>query len=269
MAYTNTTVQRTSTDVGFKQSLRQILDNLINAYFSSTLGREPDIVNIVMSLIFLESSFKPEAVGKPIPLSKSYVARDYANSSPILSLRPSASQAQLSNIDEGLRAWGLMQCMGWNVVRGASKAAGRQEIERNRPDLAGRLTVAPGESIRAKYYGHANIENQLLAGLVILESKYKAVRTTPTGFAIGSLTFASKMPAAIAAYLGLGARDVVTGITPQQYANSICYGRSYQIANNGASPTGYTPRSNPSAVQVAQGPVITVASNNTKNTVGC
>jgi|HigsolmetaAR204D_1030405.scaffolds.fasta_scaffold11697_2 hypothetical protein len=268
--YGKTTSSRQTASVAFKQSLRQIIDNCIRTYFSGTLGREPDIVNIVMSLIYLESSFRPDAIGPAIPLSASSSARDYWNSSAIASILKSATPQQRANIEQGLRAWGLMQCMGWNVVRGASKAGGgKQEIERHRPDLAPRLTVAPGESIEAKYYGEANVENQILAGLVILESKYKAVRPSGNGFRIGRLTFSTKMPAAVAAYLGLGARDVRTGITPEQYANSICYGRAYEIANNGASPTGYVPTANPTPSQSTKGPSRTAASGHNQVTVGC
>lgn len=267
---TTATSSQPTSSVSFKQSLRQIITNSISTYFSATLGREADIVNIVMSLIYLESSFRVTAIGKSIPIAVSSSARDYWNSSAVSCARATASAQQLANLQEGLQAWGLMQCMGWNLVRGGSIAGrGKQVIEAVRPDLAARLCVNPGESIRAKYYGEAGLENQILAGLVILESKYKAVKGSGTNFTIGVLSFSAKMPAAVAAYLGLGTKDVVTGITPQQYSNSICYGKAYQTANNGSAPAGNQAAANPSAQETKSGPVITAASGNNQAPKGC
>jgi hypothetical protein len=266
----NSPTVQSASSVSFKQTLRQIVTNSINTNFLATLGKEADIVNIVMSLMYLESSMRPTAIGKSIPIAVSSSARDYWNSSAVSCLRPTATQQQLANLQEGLQAWGLMQCMGWNLVRGASIAGGgKQVIESARPDLAAALCVNPGESIRAKYYGEPNIGNQIMVGLIILESKYKAVKGSGNTFTIGKLTFSSKISAAVAAYLGLGPKDVVTGITPQQYSNSICYGSAYKAANSAAAPSGSGSQSNPSAQQTASGPVTTPASGQNQVPPGC
>lgn len=267
MAYTRTTSSQSSASTGFKQALRQVISETINSYFSGTLGQEPDIVNIVMALCYRESSFRPNQPGPVLPLADSSIARDYWNSPVIVAARQNATPQQLANINEGLRAWGVMQVGGWNVVRGASKAGGgKTEIEKARPDLAGQLMVGPGESIRAKYDGETNLRTQVQAGLVMLESKWKQVKGSGISWKIGNFTFNSRISGAVAAYLGLGARDVVTGLTPQAYANSIVYGQAYQIANNGASPTGYQSASNAPA---GSGPAVTAASGNNQVPAGC
>ena len=259
---------QSSIATGFKQSLRQTIDSTIKSNFAGTLGSEKDIVNIVMALCQRESSMRADAAGISLPLAKSYIARDYWNSPAITSALKAAGPQEYSNISEGLRAWGVMQVGGWNLVRGASQN-GKTEIEVARPDLASQLLVKPADSISAKYNGEANVQNQVLAGLVMLESKYKAVKGSGISWKIGNFTFNSRITGAVAAYLGLGAKDVVTGITPQQYANSIVYGQSYQLANNGAAPSGnrYVTNANVAASQA--GPAVTVASGNNQTPVGC
>jgi hypothetical protein len=150
---------------------------------------------------------------------------------------------------------GLTQVMGWNIIRGASKS-GKCLIESARPDLAGRLCVSPGDSVAAKLKGSANIENSILAGLVVLESKYK------TGYAkngywavkIGNQerVFPSRISAAVSMYLGMGLKDAA-GTTPTSYAQEIIGGIAYSKANGSVSPA--IGKSRPqTAIAAANGP---------------
>lgn len=258
-----------SSSTSWQQVVRQYIDELIKEYFSGTLGKVNDITNIVMALIYKESTFRPNTPGPTLSLTNSSIARDYWNSPAITSARgkaPYGSQ-QAANINEGLRAWGLMQCGGWNLVRGASKAGGgKTEIEKARPDLAPQLMVGPGESIQAKIDGEQNARLQILAGLIMLESKWKQTHGSGLNWKIGRLTFNSQISGAVAGYLGLGRVDTKTGITPQAYSNSIVYGSAYKVANNGASSVGYQSASNNSSQKVA---VATEASGKTQVTAGC
>jgi hypothetical protein len=243
-----------------------MIASLLAQNFANTLNREPDIVNIVMALIFKESFFNVAAAGPVLSSTNSSTARAYQGYSAIKAALAGASPQVTANINQGLRAWGMMQCMGLNVVRGAGPA-GKCEIEVARPDLAGQLLVNPGDSISAKYQGQANINNQLLAGLVILESKYKIVKGSGNACTVGKMTFGSKIAATVAAYLGLGSHDTATGITPQSYSDSICYGSAYQTANGSSS--GYTHSTNPTPQQAQAGPPITKASGNNQVPTGC
>lgn len=116
-----------------------------------------------------------------------------------------------------------MQVVGWNFVRGAS-STGQCEIERLRPDLASILVLNPGVDLIAAYIGEANLNKALLAGLVVLEGKYKAAQANGEGFSLNGdpykRIFTSKIAAAVAAYLGLGKSDAL-GTTPETYARSI------------------------------------------------
>lgn len=249
-----------------KQVVRQLLTNNLKTYFAGTLNKQYDIVNICMAIIQLESSFNFKATGPQIP-ETSRSARDYLQSSPIATLLPRALGNQLLNIQDGRRAWGLMQCMGWNLVKGASKASGKQLIETSRPDLVGRLCVAPGESLSAKYYGPGNADNQILAGLVVLENKYKLAQPQGSSFKIGNVTAPSKIEAALYGYIGLGGTDLVTGLSSPSYVAQVYYGSKYKEANG---PGNTAPGSTQTAQQYAgTGPGFTVASGNTQFPPGC
>ncbi len=262
------TSQKPTQSVTWDQTVTDLITNHLNTHFSSTLAKETDIVNIVRALMFLESSGRGDAAGPSLPLASSSIARDYWNSPTIVSARQSANQIQLANIQQGLRAWGLMQVGGWNLIRGAT-AGGKTEIEVSRPDLASQLMLNPGDSLSAVYGNPAEASRQILAGLVMLESKYKRVTGSGIEWKIGRFTFNSRISGSVAAYLGLGAKDVVTGITPQQYANSIVYGDAYKRANGKESPFKQS-ASNPSAQRTRNGPSVTTGgSGRNKVPVGC
>lgn len=245
-----------------KQDIRQRLVDNIQLNFSATIGKEKDIVNIMMALIQLESSFRPDAAHLTCEPSISSGARDYWNSSVIQKKLVGADAVTFNNLRQGLRAWGLMASMGWNQVKGAS-GSGKCEIELQRPDLAPSLIVLPGDSISAKFDGVANIDNQLTVGLIMFESKYTKV--APRLVASGK--YSDKLTAAVSAYLGLGARDVRTGITPEAYASSIIRGQAYKIANGFDSPGAVITASTPT--QTVSGPVTTAASGQNQVPPGC
>jgi hypothetical protein len=251
-----------------RQSIRAVITSTINANFANTLGTVTDIVNIVMALCYTESSLNPNGAPGPNVGITQNIGKDYWTSTVIVAARATANPQQLANIGQGLNAWGLMQCGGWNLVKGASKAgAGRTEIEVSRPDLAPQLMVNAGESLSAKFHGDATVSNQILAGLVMLESKFKRVRGSGSAFQIGRFNFGLKIAAAVAGYIGLGSHDSL-GTTPQAYSNKIVYGSSYTAAN-GPGSASKAAANNPNAVQTAGGPV-TVGSPSTNLTpVGC
>lgn len=214
--------------------IKDRLKDLLPTYFGSTLDRETDVVNIVAALIHLESRFNVNAVGKINPVTnKNSAAYKYISSSCIQDVLTTGNPTQVANVSQGLQAIGLMQVVGWNFVRGASQT-GKCEIERLRPDLVGQLVLAPGSDLITPYIGEANMDKALLAGLVILEGKYKAAQSNREGFFFKadpySRVFSSRIVAAVAAYLGLGRADI-NNTTPEQYAQSIVGGSSYQLAN--------------------------------------
>lgn len=253
-------------NTSLKQSVRVIINNALTAYFSNTLYKETDIENLVMALIQTESSFNPYAKGPAIPLAKSSGARDYFNSSAVASVYNKGVAVQMSNIEDGLRAWGLMQVMGWNFVKGGSTAGGgKTELEKARPDLAPQLVINPGESISAKYFGEENIQNQILAGLMILESKWKAAKQVSGGWKIGNITYADRMSCAFRGYIGLGSVDNGNGSSPISYVATIVNGPNYKIANG----PGAVYIANRDAQQTASGPPITIASASNATIPGC
>ncbi len=250
-----------------RQVFRETIKSLLATHFSGTLNTQDDMVKIFLSLMLLESSWNVDVRGKSIPVRISSGARDYWNSNAVKKILETGTATQISNVTEGLRAMGLSQTMGWNHVKGAS-ATGKCEIERIRPDLAGQLCVAPGDDIAAILVGEKNISNNILAGLAILESKWKACKAVPGGWKIGSRVFPLRISASVAGYLGLGKADVVTGKTPEDYSASIVGGDMYAKANGDTSP-----QIRDSKVQYAttttQGPVMTVASAKPNGPAGC
>ena len=239
--------------------IKDILKQLIPQYFGSTLARETDIVNIVAALIKRESSFNPDAIGIPVSTRKGTGGARYLSSSAISSALATSSPTETINIQVGgVQAMGLMQVMGWNFVRGGSPS-GRCEIERLRPDLAGLLCVNPGDSIPAAIVGSSNISKALLAGLTILEGKYKAVQQNGDIFYFKNDSrkheFSSKISAAVGAYLGLGIADAL-GTTAESYVQSIVGGEAYLAANG----IGNNPKISNS--------VVVIASNNGPSTNG-
>ena len=249
-----TSTNASSSSVTPKQNILTIVQQVLPQYFASTLNQVPDMVNIFMGLCYQEGALNPNIQpGYPQNSkvnTKGTVAYDYWQSTPIIAARAKLNPTILSNVTDGLRAWGLTQVGGWNVVRGASKANGKTIIEASRPDLAGQLMVNPGDSIRAKYNGEANLQNMILAGLVILENKYTSVVSgSGTNWTAGKLKFNSRIAAAIAAYYGL---SMAANPTPYQYSASVMTGgASYnkaKSATGGATSSTNTTSGQPSNV---------------------
>jgi len=232
-----------STNQNRVTKIKDLLKSQITQHFSATLLREPDIVNIVNALIFRESGFNANALGNSVGYYPRTGGAAYFNSSAVNSKfqSPDSTPMPRDNIFQGLRAMGLMQVMGWYFVRGGNPT-GKSEMEQLRPDLAPSLMVNPGDSIVDKILGEANMDKAILAGLIILEGKYRYVKTVSSGSGIYftvpgdpySRKFVSKMQAAISAYLGLGKMDM-NGTTPESYSASILGGSAYAKANGTGS----------------------------------
>ena len=224
-----------------RQKIRSAVSSSIEQYFQATLGTEPNIVDYVMGLIQFESGSSPSAQGpyvSDIPTAKqrqgSSRARQYMSSTSVSNTSKVGDAIQKRNIQSGKIAQGLMQVMGWNIVRGAS-ASGKCEIEETRrTDLIDRLCISAGDSIEAKLLKEENIENNVLAGLAILEMKYKACRLRSGGWSAGGAYFSTRLSCAVGAYLGVGGKDLVTGVTADDYVASIMGGDAYRKANGGA-----------------------------------
>lgn len=216
--------------------IKDIVAKHVETYFSATLGREPDIVNIVNALVLLESGgkYNVNAVGRPLDSNiRGSMARNYMTSSTIVAKLETATNDEKDRINQGLTALGLMQVMGWNFIQGAS-LTGRCEIERLRPDLAPQLVVTPATDLWPLILGEGNMEKAILAGLIMLEGKYRAVYATPAGWSVKgdsyNRNFFSKISGAVAAYLGLGRADA-NNTTPEFYSSQIVGGSFYVKAN--------------------------------------
>lgn len=256
-------VTGTVVDSSIKQICATTIRQLLDQYFPNTLGKENDIVKLVMAQIQYESHFNVNAQGPALSVINSSGARDYYNSSVVQNVVGKGINQQSINVDQGLRAWGLLQTMGWNQVKGASQKTGKCLIETARPDLVSVLCVNPGESLQAKFNGSSTVSNQLLAGLVVLESKYKAVKQSGSKFTIGQFTYNSRMEATFQAYIGLAATDRGNGSSTSAYVASIYYGDAYNKANGSSG-----------GVAVANGSsngtgAITVASGDNQHPPGC
>ena len=253
------------TDTSVKQIAATTIKQLLDQYFANTLGKENDIVRLIMGLIQKESSFNYNATGPVLSVSASSGASDYYYSSPISNVYTTGNSVQRSNIVQGQQALGLMQTMGWNQVKGASKN-GKQLIESVRPDLVSTLCINPGESLYSKFTGQNTVSNQILAGLAILESKYKAVKQSGSKFTIGAgqnqFTYDSKMQCALQGYIGLSKTDKGNGSSTAAYVASIYYGDSFKSANGGGGTTISGPPS------TNTGP-ITAASGDNQHPPGC
>lgn len=249
-------------DTSIKQICATTIRQLLDQYFANTLGKENDIVNLVLAQIQYESHFNVNAQGPALSTINSSGARDYMNSSAVQTVTSKGINQQSINADQGLRAWGLLQTMGWNQVKGASQKTGKCLIETARPDLVGTLCVNPGESIQAKYSGSSTVSNQILAGLAVLESKWKQVKQNGSQFTIGQFTYNSRMEATFQAYIGLAATDRGNGSSTSAYVASIYYGSAYKAATG----TSGVVVQNPSSTNTG---AITVASGDNQHPPGC
>jgi hypothetical protein len=258
-------VNRPATAYGNKQAVRARVTDLIKQNFANTLGQATDIINIFMALIQKESSFnvinsKGPNYG-PLHLNK------ILQYSAINNKYSQGTTAERVNITNSAAAYGLCQVTGYYCIRGCS-STGVSELEKMRPDLASPLIISPGDDVTTKLWGENNLDNQLLAGLIVLEDKYKNI--APRLVSQGK--YSNRLTAAVAAYLGLGAFDSL-GTTPEAYANSIIRGSAYQIANNGKGPDGKLSVASGNDVssnkKSANGPSATAASGNNLSVAGC
>lgn len=224
--------------------IRALVKSLIDQYFAASLGRENDINNVVNAIIWHESRYYSDekTIGQLVSTARGSYGYKYLGSSacqkitniPLIDQTPEIKQ-QIANIYQGVRAMGLMQVMGWNIVKGAT-STGLCEIERIRPDLAGPLLINPGESITDKMIGDDKIRNQILCGLIILEGGYRVVKPSGDGFKVPgdkyNRTFATRMTGTLATYIGLGRADSL-GTTPEKYIAAVYGGDAYKAANSG------------------------------------
>lgn len=250
-----------------KQSCSTIVSSQLKQFFGSTLNTENNIVSYIMAQIQAESSFNTvDAQGPTLSVISSSGARDYKNSSPVQNILAKGGSPQSINVDQGLRAWGCLQTMGWNQVKGASLKSGKCLIEQARPDLVSRLCINPGESLQAKFNGSGTLENQILAGLVVLESKYKTVKKVNGGYQVGTFIYPDKMSATFQAYIGLATSDLGNGSSTAAYVASIMGGSNYKKANGSSTIVV----SNGTAQQTqSSGPAVTQASGDNQHPVGC
>jgi hypothetical protein len=204
------------------------------------------MTNIFLALMLKESSFNVNArFSHSLSPITSSGARDYQSSTAIQNMLKSGTKEQQDNEPEGRVALGLSQVMGWNLVRGASNSGnGRCLVEQYRPDLAPILCVNPGDSISAKLLGENNISNAIMAGLVVLESKFKAMKNVGGQWVIGvrsngvsrNLVFPTRIFGAVAGYLGYSTGGDANGTTYLSYASEIVGGSAYATANGSSAP---------------------------------
>lgn len=222
-------------------TIKDTIPKLLDAHFGATLGREYDCTNIFTALVHYESKFDVNAMSRTNPTNRGTAGYGFLSSSAIQKILISGSALEKDNVYKCLRAIGLTQVLGFYFMKGSSQT-GVCELERLRPDLASTLTVAPGADPTVGILGEANISKSLLAGLIILEGKYKTVSSSGGYFTVRGdrykRLFPSKISASVAAYLGLGKADI-NGTTPENYVSSIVGGRSYVLAN-GKNPIKIT-----------------------------
>lgn len=256
-------------------------EQYIPQYFASTLGTVPDIQKILLGLCYKESSFNPQARHQTLGVVKgaksfsSFISKSWF-SSKIQAFLKTASGQQASNLEGIKRGWGISAVMGAHIVRGADPG-GKTLLERYRPDLAGIVTVAPGESIAAKYEagdnGIGGLKVATLAGLLILDEAYSRCKQVPTAggkmwITGGNWKYGSRIEAAIGGYLGEGSKDVATGTTPLDYATSIVRGSAYTTANGGDVST-VSVDTNYTVEQSKNGPPVNVLTGRNKHITGC
>lgn len=217
-----------------RQAARGILESTVSSKFSATLAKENDIINIFMGLMYFESHFQVDVKGVPLGATGT-ASKDFFNSSAIQAINSGSDPVAKANIIDANRAMGLCQVLGFYFLRSSSARSGSNLLEQARPDLASSLILAPGVDVGATVVGQSNMDKIITAGLIVLESKYKAAYQSLSGWRIqgdrNNHVFSTKIGAAVGAYLGLGVSDQL-GTTPEAYSSSIVGGQAYQIANN-------------------------------------
>ncbi len=242
-----------------KQIIEAEVKRLIKTHFSATLGTINNISNLVLACIYKESSFNPAA--RSVIHGDKQVKRfsKYSAIAAKLSSKDTTEEER-ANMRNSVRGYGLMQATGWYIIKGAGPG-GQNELSRMRSDLAGPLLVEPGIDV-GTILGPTNIVNQLLAGLIILEDKYKTAGSKVANPPTRDKPYTSRISATFGGFLGHKGVDA-NGTNGVGYAASIVQGDSYKIANVGFSNPGTNKGT------LAAGPVRTVASGTNPGTIGC
>jgi len=254
-------------DSFYKQQVEKLLDGLISSGgpFAATFSNVPGIKNVLMANICQESRFKNVQAGVQGYSYSSSLARAFRGYTPVKNVLESGTPEKRAAVSEAYWAWGLLQCMGANLVRGAGPG-GKCAIEQLRPDLAGELCVNAGESISNKILGDSTGIVGLKAGLVIWEGNFKAAKQDSAGRwfrTAGGRTyyFASRAEAAVSAHFGL---------TPSEsfrpYAASVL-GVMYTAVTGAVSPVTSSSGTQTSS-SAASGPS-TNGDPRTASTPGC
>lgn len=222
-------------DTSAWQQVEKSLDGLISAGgpFAATFSSVPGIKNVLLANICQESRFKNIQANVQGYSYSSPVTAAFNQYASVKTVLESGTPEQRAAVKEAYWAWGFLQCMGANIVRGAGPG-GKCAIERLRPDLAAELCVNAGESIRNKILGDSTGLIGLKAGLVIWEGNFKAAKKSPEGRwyrTAGGQTyyFASQIEAAVSAHVGLGNEN-----TFRAYAESVL-GKMYSEVTGSAS----------------------------------
>lgn len=240
------------------QTIEAEVKSLISQHFSGTLGTITDIVNLVLACIYTESRFDPKANSGLHSEGHFQKFKKYPAIAAAFSSNKTTEQ-QKANMRNSVAGFGLMQATGWYLIKGAGPS-GRNELSRMRSDLAGPLLVEPGIDINT-VLGPDKVTNQLLTGLIILESKFKSSASQVANPPTRDRPFTSKISATFGGYLGRGFDKF--GTNPAAYAASIVQGEAYKIATSGYGPVSANKGT------LAAGPVKTVASGTNPDTVGC
>ena len=198
-------------------------------------------------MIQAESSFRPQTAYASGTESKWNQMMTWSS---IKNKYNSGTQLERSNLKYSNGNLGLTQVTGWYVIDGAGPS-GKSEMSRMRPDLAPGLIVAPGVDVKTILMG--STEKQILAGLIVLEDKYKS---SVAASWVRKGIFKNKLEAAVGRYMGELDSVDKNKMSPRTYVQKIFYSKNYQMAN-GSIPAG-------SIYSVAGGGAI----NNVVNTSG-
>lgn len=217
------------------QVVKAEIDKLISAHFSGTLGTIPEVTKYVLACVYKESTFNSKANSG---IHGDVQLRRFLGYSAISSKmnNPATSEQEKSNMRNSVAGFGLMQATGWYIIRGAGPG-GQNELMRMRSDLAGPLLIDPGIDVNTKL-GPGMITNQLLAGLIILEDKFKTSGSFVANPTTQKKPYTDKITATFGGYLGRGTDK--GGMDPQTYASSIIRGDAYARANGTSSKVGFT-----------------------------
>lgn len=259
---------------GNKQTCLTIIQQVLPAYFASTLNQVPDMAHIAMAMIQHESGFIPlrgvtltnahfkTMVGYPA------IGNVYYNT---------GTAQQKANIVDCNVCLGLIQVTAYYCIRGGGPG-GKCLMESARPDLLGgplaQILINPGDDIDTTMLGQTTqqLTNQIIAGMIVLESVYKqkSAAVPPP--------WSSRIAYALAGYYGFGIPQ--RGFpTNTSYVNDVLYGATYKLANSGLNSSGGssaassgTVTTNPTPNQsatAAAAPSPSPASGNNQTNPGC